>query len=100
MSGGVYCPFSPRDPPHRLQGLFDQIQSRLVLIHSFTRTKFDDDVILLDIDSIITNDNNMESDVDQLSSVSVTSDSIAYVIFTSGSTGLPKAVSNKIKYYQ
>jgi len=93
MVGGVYCPLSPRDPQHRLYSLLQQIQSRLVLVHHLTKSKFRNDVISINIDPLLIN-NDMESDVDvkQLSSVSVTSDSIAYVIFTSGSTGTPKAV--------
>ena len=91
MIGGVYCPLSPRDPQHRLYALLQQTQSRLVLIHHLTKTKFNDDIISLDIDLILT-DNNMETDVDQLSNIKVTPNSIAYIIFTSGSTGTPKAV--------
>ena len=94
MIGGVYCPLSPRDPQHRLHALVQQTQSRLVLVHYLTKTKFNDDIISLDIDSILT-DNNIDNDVDvdQLSNVIVTPDNIAYIIFTSGSTGTPKAVS-------
>jgi non-ribosomal peptide synthetase component F len=93
--GGVYCPLSPRDPQHRLHALLQQTQSRLILIHYLTKTKFNDDIVSLDIDSVLTN-NDMERDVDvdRLSNVIVTPDNIAYIIFTSGSTGTPKAVSN------
>ena len=91
MIGGVYCPLSPRDPQHRLQALLQQTQSRLVLIHHLTKTKFNDDSIPLDIDSLLT-DNDI--DVDRLSNIIVTPKGIAYIIFTSGSTGTPKAVSN------
>ena len=40
MVGGVYCPLSPRDPQHRLHALVQQTQSRLVLVHWLTKTKF------------------------------------------------------------
>ena len=97
MVGGVYCPLSPRDPSHRLHALVQQIQSRFVLIHNLTKTKFNDSNILLDIESVLTaNGGESDVDVDQLSRVVVTSGNIAYIIFTSGSTGTPKAVSNKI----
>ena len=56
MVGAVYCPLSPRDPLHRLQALLQQTQSRLVLVHWLTKTKFNDDIISFDIDSILTND--------------------------------------------
>ena len=75
--------------------LVQQTQSHLVLVHHLTKTKFNDDIISVDIDSILTyNDVSNDFDVDRLSSVIVTPDSIAYTIFTSGSTGTPKAVCN------
>jgi non-ribosomal peptide synthetase component F len=94
--GGIYCPLSPRDPRHRLHKLAQQTQSRLVLIHWLTETKFTDDTLVLDIESVLIN-NNIESDVcvNRLSNVVVTPDNIAYIIFTSGSTGTPKAVGWK-----
>jgi non-ribosomal peptide synthetase component F len=93
MIGGIYCPLSPRDPEHRLHSLVKQTQSRLVLVHSLTKTKFNDDVISFNIDLIVS-DNDAESDigVDRLSDILVTPNNIAYTIFTSGSTGTPKAV--------
>ena len=93
MIGGVYCPLSPRDPEHRLHALLQQTQSCLVLIHHLTKTKFNDNIMSLDIDLILA-DNDRESDVDadRLSNIIVTPKSIAYIIFTSGSTGMPKAV--------
>jgi non-ribosomal peptide synthetase component F len=96
MVGGVYCPLSPRDPQNHLHSLLEQTQSRFVLVHYLTKTKFQNDAMSIDIDSVLTR-NNIESDVDldTLTSVVVTSDNIAYIIFTSGSTGTPKAVSNK-----
>jgi surfactin family lipopeptide synthetase C len=94
MVGGVYCPLSPHDPEYRLYSLLEQTQSRLVLVHYLTKTKFNDDIITLDIDSVLAN-NDIDSsiNVDQLSNVIVTSENVAYIVFTSGSTGTPKAVS-------
>jgi non-ribosomal peptide synthetase component F len=95
MIGGVYCPLSPRDPQHRLHALVQQTQSRLVLVHHLTKIKFQDNVITIDIDSVlVTNAVESNTDIDRLSNVAVTPDDIAYIIFTSGSTGTPKAVSN------
>jgi non-ribosomal peptide synthetase component F len=99
IAGGVYCPLSPRDPQHRLHALVQQSQSHLVLVHGLTKAKFQNNFLLVDIDLIlIKNNDNVQSDadIDRLSSVSVTSDDIAYIIFTSGSTGAPKAVSHYI----
>ncbi len=96
MVGGVYCPLSPRDPQHRLYALLKQTQCRLVLVHDLTHSKFNDDVISVDINRIVMNSNIDEViDVDRLSHIEVTPDNIAYIIFTSGSTGVPKAVSNE-----
>jgi fengycin family lipopeptide synthetase D len=94
MNGGVYCPLSPRDPERRLHSLLQQTNSRLALVHSPTKTKFNDDIIIMDIDSLLIN-RYVANDVNvnELSNVKVTSESIAYIIFTSGSTGIPKAVS-------
>ena len=96
MMGGVYCPLSPRDPEHRLHSLVEQTQSRLVLLHCQTKTKFDQKIHSLDIDSLL-DDHHLIKDgnVDRLSDIMVTRENIAYIIFTSGSTGIPKAVSNE-----
>ena len=96
MSGGVYCPLSPRDPPHRLDALVQQTQSRLILTHVLTKARVDKNIVSLDIDFVLT-ENNVDNDVDidRLSNVLVTPSSTAYIIFTSGSTGIPKAVSYK-----
>ena len=94
MIGGVYCPLSSRDPQHRLYALIQQTHSRLVLVHYMTKSMFNDDIVSLDINSILNVDNTYNDvDLNQLSDVKVTSDNIAYIIFTSGSTGTPKAVS-------
>ncbi|CAF1574167.1 unnamed protein product, partial [Adineta steineri] len=93
MVGGIYCPLSPRDPQHRVQALVKQSQSHLVLVHYLTKIKFDHDIVSLDIDSIlIVNNMKRNIDIDELSSIKVTLDDLAYIIFTSGSTGIPKAV--------
>ena len=97
MAGGVYCPLSPRDPQNRLNALLQQTQSHLVLVHCLTKSKFNDDIISLDIDSILCITKiNTDIDIYQLSNVEVIPDNIAYIIFTSGSTGTPKAVSNEV----
>jgi long-subunit acyl-CoA synthetase (AMP-forming) len=85
---------SPRDPQYRLRALLQETKSRLVLVHYLTKTKFTNDIISLDIDSIFMNNYVVNvSDIDQLSDVIVRTENIAYIIFTSGSTGTPKAVS-------
>ena len=95
MIGGVYFPLSSHDPEHRLHSLIQQTQSRFVVVHWLTNTKFDNDIILMNINSIVIN-NKFKIDIDCLSKISVKLENIAYVIFTSGSTGTPKAVSFNI----
>ena len=93
MVGGVYCPLSPRDPQHRLHALVQQAQSRLVLTHDQTKTKFNDNVVFVDVDSVLINNNTGGAvDIFRLARVLVTSENIGYLVFTSGSTGIPKAV--------
>ncbi|CAF4190364.1 unnamed protein product, partial [Adineta steineri] len=94
MAGGIYFPLSFRDPENRLHMLLEQTQTRLVLSHYLTKNKFNDTITMLNIDSILVNNNLFQHiNFDQLSSVHVNIDSIAYIIFTSGSTGMPKGVS-------
>ncbi|CAF4156926.1 unnamed protein product, partial [Adineta steineri] len=93
MAGGVYCPLSPREPENRVYALIQQTESRLVLVHWLTESKFHNKIVSTDIGSTwINNDIISDVNVDRLSSVTVTSNNIAYIIFTSGSTGIPKAV--------
>lgn len=93
MIGAVYCPLSPQDPENRLHSLVQQTQSRLVLVHPLTTSKFNDDINCVDIDKVLHDDNLKKNlDVDHLSSIKITPENIAYIIFTSGSTGRPKAV--------
>ena len=95
LCGAVYCPLSPRDPLLRLQTLIEQTQCQLVLMHDLTEKKFDLQSTTVNIDVVINMDQSMtnEINVDRLSNVMISGESIAYIIFTSGSTGTPKAVS-------
>ncbi|CAF4112777.1 unnamed protein product, partial [Rotaria magnacalcarata] len=92
MIGAVYCPLSPRDPPHRLQSLLLQTKSRLVLVHDLTQNKFHGNSNTLDIGSVLCSDSIQKPmTTDQMFWVTATHNDIAYIIFTSGSTGTPKA---------
>ena len=93
MAGGIYCPLSPRDPPQRMVQLIKQTKPRLVLVHTATAQYLKKGVGMVNIDTILnTNEENTMNSFNQLSKVTVTPESIAYIIFTSGSTGTPKAV--------
>ena len=92
--GAIYCPLSLHDPEERLWSLIEQTKCSFILVDQMTRSKFKDSHIIYDITNIIdTNKTTYFVDIDCLSNVQVTPESIAYVIFTSGSTGIPKAVS-------
>ncbi|UJR06583.1 hypothetical protein I4U23_010867, partial [Adineta vaga] len=92
MVGGVYCPLSPRDPSYRLHTLVEQTQSHLVIAHWLTKTMIHNETIVVNVDLILTNNDNQNNiGCDQLSNIVVTPKNIAYIIFTSGSTGVPKA---------
>jgi len=94
MVGAVYCPLSSTDPRRRLQDLVKQTNSRLILVHSFTRDNLDGCGVIVDIDATINIEYRInDADLERLSKVAVTSEHIAYIIFTSGSTGIPKGVS-------
>jgi non-ribosomal peptide synthetase component F len=94
MSGCIYCPLSSRDPQHRLHSLIQQTESRLVLVHCLTSRLLNQNIVTVDIDSMLNNNwNDNIVNVDRLRSLIVLPDSIAYITFTSGSTGIPKAVS-------
>ncbi|CAF1589356.1 unnamed protein product, partial [Adineta steineri] len=80
-------------PQHRLYALTQQTQSRRVLIHSFTKMKFNNDILTTDIDLVLINSDAMsDAHTDRLSSITVIPNNIAYIIFTSGSTGIPKVI--------
>ncbi|CAF1034858.1 unnamed protein product [Adineta steineri] len=93
MVGSAYCPLSLRDPPQRLQALVNQTQSRLVLVHGSTPAVLSPDNLTLNIDSVIRFEERSSAiNLNELSNIAVTPESVVFVIFTSGSTGIPKAV--------
>jgi hypothetical protein len=95
MIGGVYCPLSPHDPEHRLHSLVEQTQSRLVLVHSSTKTKFSDQIVSFDIDLIVEKKTVLgDVDIDRLSKIIVTSEDICCMTFPNDSIEIAKAVSH------
>ena len=93
MAGGIYCPLSPRDPPHRLHKLIAQTKSRLVLVHRATAQYLKCRQSTVNIDVVLVmEETNAAKGENRLSKIRMTDESVAYIIFTSGSTGTPKAV--------
>ncbi|CAF3029935.1 unnamed protein product, partial [Rotaria sp. Silwood2] len=95
MIGAVYCPLPPQSPNQRLSLLIEQTGSRLIIIHSMTRDRFNTGITMVDIDVVI-NENGVGcgSDSGLVLSSMVTPNCVAGIVFTSGSTGIPKAVSS------
>jgi non-ribosomal peptide synthetase component F len=94
MSGAIYAPLSLHDPFDRLHSLIRQVNAKLVLINQMSLSHFHQvNVPILDIYEIVNSNNPLnDAQMEQLSKVIVTPDSISHFVFTSGSTGTPKCV--------
>ena len=95
MCGATYAPLSPKDSLQRLDALVHQVDAKLVLINRTSPSCVHQlNVPIVDIDEIVNSDDELLTDaqLEQLSRVAVTPDSISHLVFTSGSTGTPKAV--------
>ncbi|CAF1012539.1 unnamed protein product [Adineta steineri] len=91
---GIYAPLTPTDPFDRLQSLIHQVDAKLVLVSQNSPSHLNQcNVPIVDISEILDSSvplNDVE--IEQLSQVVVTPQSMSHIVFTSGSTGLPKAV--------
>jgi non-ribosomal peptide synthetase component F len=94
MSGGVYAPLSPSDTLDRLESLIHQVDAKLVLVNQMSSTHVSLlSVTTVDISEVVNCNASLSDDqIDQLSGIIVTPESISHIVFTSGSTGIPKAV--------
>ncbi|CAF0953041.1 unnamed protein product [Adineta steineri] len=94
MSGAIYAPLTPTDPFDRLQSLIHQVDAKLVLVNQNSPSHLNRfDVPIVDISEILDCPVRLnDAQIEQLSQVVVTPQSISHIVFTSGSTGLPKAV--------
>jgi fengycin family lipopeptide synthetase D len=95
MCGGIYAPLNPNDSLDRLDSLVRQVNGKLVLVNQLSSSSHlhQLNVPLVDIDKIMNcNDSLNNIQIEQLSEVKVTPDSISHLVFTSGSTGIPKGV--------
>ncbi len=50
MVGGIYCPLSPQESTQHQYAFVQQTESHLALVHHLTKTKFNDNIVSLDID--------------------------------------------------
>ena len=94
LAGAVYAPLNPSDPIDRLHTLAHQVNTKLILTDQ--NSPFDQHHIDIPIVKITDTMNPVQklddTQIEKLSSVSLTSDSLSHIVFTSGSTGTPKAV--------
>ncbi|WP_080497089.1 non-ribosomal peptide synthetase [Bacillus wiedmannii] len=87
-AGGAYLPIDPDYPQERIQYMFEDSGSRIVLTEKPLIERFAE----LDADLIDLNDSTLyEGDSSNLKKIGSTQD-LAYIIYTSGSTGKPKGV--------
>jgi surfactin family lipopeptide synthetase A len=89
-AGGAYVPLDPAYPDERLQAIWQEMDSPILITQSDLKDKIDVGnarALCLDTDW-----ENVESFSEQPPAVEMTTENLAYVIFTSGSTGKPKGI--------
>lgn len=86
-AGGAYLPISPDNPEERIQYMFEDSKTKLVLCQDKTidKIKFGGKIINLE------SEDNFSGDSDNPENINHSRD-LAYLIYTSGSTGKPKGV--------
>jgi amino acid adenylation domain-containing protein len=90
QAGGVYVPLDPAYPRSRLVSILTETNPPIILTQSHLATDLNTtgiDLFLLD-----TLDLELAHESEQLSSVSIGTDNLAYIMYTSGSTGKPQGV--------
>jgi non-ribosomal peptide synthetase component F len=94
MSGAVYAPLNTSDPIDRLELLVHQVDAKLILVNQMSCSGVSSlNVPIVDISEVVESYGSLnDAQIQQLSQVALTSDSISHIVFTSGSTGTPKAV--------
>lgn len=91
--GVAYCFYDPQSPSHRLKQIVDSLNPSLIFHMNTKNLEWASGIKKLSFDklNLILTEANLEEPA-LSKTVSVTSDTSAYVIFTSGSTGVPKGV--------
>jgi amino acid adenylation domain-containing protein len=89
-AGGAYVPLDPAYPDERLQAIWQEMDSPILITQSDLKNKInvgDVRTLCLDVDW-----QEIEAYPNEPPKVIITPENLAYVIFTSGSTGKPKGI--------
>ncbi|MEK9628003.1 MAG: amino acid adenylation domain-containing protein [Nitrospinota bacterium] len=89
-AGGAYAPLDPAYPDERLQAIWDEMNSPILITQSDLKTRIDvGEIKTLCLDSDPT---EFQSFSEAPPEIELTEKNLSYVIFTSGSTGKPKGI--------
>lgn len=92
-SGSAYVALDPKYPASRLSAIQADANLKIILTtESIKHRNLIDNNLLLSLDSPKTKQDLISKNDDNLSSVDVSANDLAYIIYTSGSTGRPKGV--------
>lgn len=89
-AGGAYVPLDPAYPVERLQSIWDELNSPILITQSDLKNKID----VSEVPTLVLDEEweKIENFSEEIPVVELTPQNLAYVIFTSGSTGKPKGI--------
>ncbi len=92
-AGGAYVPISPEDPQLRVQFMFEDTQTSLIITQAYYKPQLNKWTAKLDLvpNLLAIDDVSDDNPTANLAAINGPKD-LAYVIYTSGTTGTPKGV--------